>query len=110
MIDRTEKVLTGTVNGASITYKTKVGHNLGFLFKATWTGSTITGLAKLRVGIDGETWSDYPDSEVAIAAAGDMTWNISEALYPYVQIWLESLTGSITFNAWYVEKRESKIG
>lgn len=110
MIDRNDKVIQGTVSGGVITHTERVAHNNGFVVRASWTGAGIAGLAKLQIGTDGENWIDYPDSEVAIDSADDFSWEVTESLYPYVRIWLESTSGAITFEATWVEKRVSKIG
>jgi hypothetical protein len=109
-VERNELVIAGTVNAAAITYSTALSHNTSFLVEGSWTGSTISGLAKLQVSADNATWRDYPDSEVSIDGSGSEGWEVTKTLYPYVRIHMESISGDITFAARFIEKRDTAIG
>lgn len=110
MIDRNERVITGTVSAAAVTYATGIPHHKSYLVRGTWAGSGIVGFAKLQAGTDNVNWEDLPDSLVSFTAAGSSIWDVTEKNYPYVRIWMESTSGSVTFTADLVLQRESGIG
>jgi hypothetical protein len=110
VIDRNEIVIAGTISGASVTYSTEINHNTAYTVQGKWAGSGIVGLAKLQMSLNGTDWVDDPASQVNFDGAGGAMWSVEEANYNYLRIWMESTSGSVTFQATLVLKRQSKIG
>lgn len=109
-IVRDERVINGTVNGASVTHAETLPHRFGFAVQVKWSGSTITGSAKLQGSLNGEDYEDIENSEIEITTnSGSWMWNVGAVNFKYLKIVCTSTTGSITFQVWLVIKKESQI-
>lgn len=111
MIDLNEKVINGTVSGGSVTAARELTHNKAYSVQVKWSGSGVTGLAKLQASLNGVDWLDIPDSTQTISgSSGGFMYDVTEANYNWLNIVCTSSSGSITFEAWLQLKRESKLG
>ncbi len=88
-----------------------IGTTQGFGIQATWLGEA-TGALKLQgscsakrpntlnadvpVVIPDEEWSDVPDSEFAVAEAGNYLWNYDGAYFPWVRVVYTNATAPST--------------
>jgi len=103
---KNEKVITGTVDGGSITHTEKLPHKVGFAVQATYSGTGISGSAKLQASLNGTDFVDVEDSEVTFTDnSGNFLWDNNNINYNYLKIVLTSASGAIKFDAWLAIKR-----
>jgi hypothetical protein len=65
--------------------------------QAVFSGAPV-GSLKLQASVDGTTWTDVANSTVAVSAAGDCLWNITDIGFPLMRcVYTKtSGTGSLT--------------
>lgn len=87
-----------------------IQHCWGYSVYLSYTGSTLSGTAKLQASHDGSTWFDLANSGATAqhtlgASGGSNHWNVDGAYYPYVRL---SVTtddaNTATCNAWIFAK------
>lgn len=109
-IVRDEKVIAGTVNGASVTHTETLPHRFGFAVQVKWSGTTIVGTAKLQGSLNGDDYDDIENSEIEITTnSGSWMWNVGNVNFKHLKIVCTSTSGDITFGAWLVVKKASQI-
>ena len=104
-----DKVISGTVNGASVTYSKRIPHRHNYTVQGKWSGTSITGQMYLEASINGDDWIQIPDTVCEITSTGGNIWDVSDANYTWIRITSESTSGSITFEVWLEIKKASNI-
>jgi hypothetical protein len=111
VIDRNERVISGTVTGSAVTWTQPLNHNTAYSVQVKWSGTTIAGLCKLLVSLNGTDFVEGEDSQMAFTSnAWGYIWDVTEANYNWLRIHCESTSGAITFEAWLTLKHETPIG
>lgn len=109
MIVFNERVISGTVTGASVTWTQELPHNFAYAAHIKWTCTSCVGLVKLQASLDGTNFIDMSDTQEAIANTGEVMWNITDANYRFLKIVCTSTSGAITFWAQLEIKKPSGI-
>jgi hypothetical protein len=105
-----EKVISGTINGSSITYTKSIPHRHEYAAQLKWSGTTISGSAKLQGSINGTDFVDVSNSEITISAnSGNELWAVGGINYKWLRIVCTSSSGDITFEVWLIIKKPSQI-
>jgi len=102
-----EKVISGTVNGASVTHEHAIPHENNVSVQVKYTGTTITGEVKLQAKMHED--ADYVDVEDSVNAiadnSGSFLYDMRNINFNFLKIVCTSATGAITFDAWLLIKR-----
>lgn len=128
MISYTQTLVSsGTMTGTSeIDSKPFwIGTTQGFCIQAIWTG-TATGTLKLQASnaatrpntlnaatsaaVPSNSWSDVPDSEYSVTAAGNYLWNYDGAYFPWVRVVYVNATNTGTINVNGSAKSDEVLG
>lgn len=104
-----DKVISGTVTAAQITYDKDIPHRHGFAIQAKWSGAAISGYVKVQGSVNGEDFLDIEDSRVDFTAAGAELWSISAFEFREIRIVCESTAGAVTFEVWLILKKDAQI-
>jgi len=72
-----------------------------YSISAQWTESvaTLAGSIKVQISTDRINWTDLPDSSCTISGAGNTFWEVSDAPYMYVRLYLTISSGTISISA-----------
>lgn len=105
-----DKVISGTVTGASVTYTKAIPHRHEYAVQLKWSGTSITGSAKLQGSVNGDDFVDVANSEITITEnSGNELWAVGGINYKWLRIVCTSSSGAITFEAWLIIKKASNI-
>ena len=75
MIDKNEKIISGSVEESSVTWTEQLAKHKAFAVQAKWSGSAVTGLVKLQGSLNGTDFLDIPDSQENIdGSSGGFLW------------------------------------
>lgn len=75
----------------------------GFSVQAQWTGASAAGTLKLQASLDGTNWDDISGASTTIAGAGNILWNVTDVMFPWVRVVFTrtSGTGSLSTRLFY---------
>ena len=101
-----DKVISGSVTGASITFTKQLPHRKGFAVQFKYSGITIAGEVKLQASVNGTDFVDVEDAVYAISDnSGNILWDFPSVNYGWVRLVCTSSSGAIMFEAWLLIKR-----
>lgn len=109
-IIRDENVLSGTVSGGVVTADVDLKDHDGFVVGVAYSGSGISGKAKLQASQDQSTYDDIPESLLIISATGMHLWDMAKINFRYLRLYCESVSGAITFTGRVTIKEGTRTG
>lgn len=93
-------ILTVT-NADVISNAIDISQDYGFAFQAIWTGSSpLVGTVKVQSTVDGNTWSDIPNTTQNVNGAGSFLWNVNGAFYSKARVYFTYTSGNGTIEFW----------
>lgn len=102
-----ERVISGTVNGASVTYTKRIANQDNISVQVKYTGTTITGSVKLQARAHPDAdFIDVEDSENSFTDnSGAYLYDMRGINFLELKVVCTSATGDVTFEAWLLIKR-----
>lgn len=102
------KVLAVTDNGdmssATLTSDEILLEHMGVVaIQAVYTGSPV-GALKLQASVGGTVWTDVANSSVAVTAAGDTMWNVTDVGYSKIRVAYTRTSGTGALSLRFNEK------